>query len=257
MGRECGRLCLHLPAPRRGRACSAMEAAPLTGVLVTLNRLVHSGRIGPPDKGAIKDLALAGDARVTAAYLAFLQTGDDADLADSWTRILAASRLAASSTPTSSLPTAAPEESATHAEESLVALARETWLPFYRFVQEQTQAADSKAALARIERRARLEIGRLMFTSERLRLSSSDGGDVSGTEDGRTEKERQLDRDLAALSIQDLCVKYGGQGAYQRRSVRLCSRVHDSFAPRILILRRPSNEADGESTHRTPSSRGR
>ena len=223
---------MHLPRARRrpdsgvpstelclppSRACSvgAMEATPLTGVLVALNRLVHSGRISGSDKGAIKDLALAGDARVTAGYPAFIQTGDDTDLADSWMRILAASRLAASSTPSSSLPSAAPEASAAHADEALVALAREAWLPFYRFVQEQTQAADSRAALTLIERRTRLEIGRLMFASERLRLSSSDGGDVSGTEDGRTEKERQLDRDLAALSIQDLCVKYGGQGAHQ------------------------------------------
>lgn len=185
----------------------AMEAPTLTSALMLLARFAQSGRLSLEDRGTLKDLALASDQRMFAALHAFHQTGDEADLLDTWRRLLVSNRLYPSLAIHSS-PATDPRIDAI----ALRTVARMRWFPLYRFVQQQQLAADPQAALARIERYVRVELGRVVFDSESLSLGYSVGSESE--DEALSEEMTSLEKDLDNLSIQELCAKYGGQGAY-------------------------------------------
>lgn len=191
-----------------------MEAPPLTPLLLLLSRLSQSGRISLTDRGKLKDLVLAGDARVYAAFRVFEQTSDEDDLIETWLKIIGNNPN--SSQHSQSIPSSntAPLTPRYERIDSLFWLAQQRWFPFYKYVKQEQESLDAREALARIEKRVRGEIGRLLFTVESRSLESSSEG-LAGT-DTNEEDDDVLAKDLNSLSIQELCIKYGGQGIVVR-----------------------------------------
>jgi hypothetical protein len=160
-------------------------------------------------------MALASNARLLGAFSMHMHTGDDDAFTTECTEILP--RPAEKQPPSSSegeleAPPAAPSPAPTDDQSAatLLTVARDQWLPLYRYIQEEQRSSDPRAALSRIEARMRRELGRLVFAAESLRLSSSNGSDDG---DDEPSQDDQLDRDVESMPLQDLCRKYGGQGA--------------------------------------------